>query len=196
MSDEFDETLLSYENNVDKYIARSLAVVEGNLLKWFQDILNVVPAGSHVFEVGSGGGRDAKFLQDHGLNVLCSDAVPGFVSFLQAQGFPTVTFNVLVDDFPGNQWDMVLADAVLVHFTVEQVDQVLMKTLRALKTGGVFAFSVKQGEGSEWSTEKIDAPRFFQYWKSSDIVYHTLKAGFSAVDVRVSENWSHIIAVK
>jgi predicted TPR repeat methyltransferase len=49
------------------------------------------------------------------------------------------------------------------------VKQVIEKAHKSLKLGGVFAFSLKQGEGSEWSQHKLNSDRYFKYWSEPEL---------------------------
>lgn len=89
-----------------------------------------------------------------------------------------------------------LANAVLLHFTADETRKVIQKVYSALNDNGVFAFSVKKGTGEVWSNEKLDAPRYFNYWDEADLVYVTLLAGFKELSIKVTENWIFVTAVK
>lgn len=193
--DDSSLTIESYENNIDRYIQNTPSTIDGAMKKWLDDFTFFLPENAQIFEIGSGTGRDAEFLNSEGYKVFCTDATEGFVSLLQDKGFLAFHFNALTDEIVGNDWDGVLANAVLLHFTVEDAKKVMGKVLRALKPGGVFAFSLKAGNGAIWSGEKLGDPRFFQFWDPADVVYATLDVGFNDVSVMVSPGWIHVIAL-
>lgn len=136
-----------------------------------------------MFEVGSGTGRDAFWLRENGWNVQCSDASATFVALLRDTGIPAQQFNLLEDPFPEGSCSAVLANAVLLHFTRDEFRRAVRKVWEALPDGGVFAFTVKEGEGEGWSTAKMGEPRFFTYWGERDLGEAVRDAGFAHVDV-------------
>lgn len=69
---------------------------------------------------------------------------------------------------------MVYASAVFLHFTSDELAAVLVRLAEAVEPGGWLAFTVKEGDGQAWSTEKI-GQRFFQYWREPPL--RTLLAG-------------------
>lgn len=190
-----ESTLNSYQSNIQKYVDGTPSVVDGDMQIWLDEFVALL-SGSHIFEFGSATGRDASYLQAAGLNVFTSDAVEGFVDILREQGFPAFHFNALTDEIPGDSWNGVLANAVLLHFTADETRKVIQKVYSALNDNGVFAFSVKKGAGEVWSNEKLDAPRYFNYWDEADLVYVTLLAGFKELSIKVTENWIFVTAVK
>lgn len=77
----------------------------------------------------------------------------------------------------------------------------LRKVYSALADGGAFAFTLKQGEGEEWTEAKLGASRYFCYWNKNQISEALHQAGFSHFSVtsdQVTPNatWLQIIARK
>ncbi|MCR6630670.1 MAG: class I SAM-dependent methyltransferase [Magnetospirillum sp.] len=140
------ETLRSYEDRVREYIDGTLQVVTGEAKDWIDAALANLPSGARLVELGSAFGRDAAYVASRGFDVECTDAVPGFVSHLRAHGFNARLFNALTDDLDG-RYDLILANAVMLHFDRGEFALVLGKLLRSLKSGGRFAFSLKRGQG-------------------------------------------------
>jgi hypothetical protein len=95
---------------------------------------------------------------------------------------------------------MVYAHAVLVHFNREQTELVIKKALRCLKTGGVLAFSVKQGDGSKWTNEKLGSPRLFYYWQRAELEELLTTDGVSEFEVTEGKSrhadWLYVTAMK
>lgn len=193
-------TLNSYENNVDKYVEGTPSVVDGDMKSWLDRYVQLLPAKSRVFEIGSGTGRDAEYLTSCGVEVTCSDATVEFVKRLTVSGYDTVSFNALDAEKYPEGFNSYLANAVFLHFSVEETKTVLSKIWDVLPNKGVLAFSVKMepeaGVNSEWVNTKLDAPRFFQYWKPENIVYNVLSVGFTGLDVTFRDGWIFVIAMK
>ena len=98
----------------------------------------------------------------------------------------------------GGPYDLIFADAVLLHFTIEDVTKVFDKIRKALRTNGTFSFSVKNGQGTEWSTHKLGGGRFFQYWQSEDLRTLLVKKQFNVLSLVKThdDKWLHVIARK
>lgn len=92
------------------------------------------------------------------------------------------------------------ANGVLLHFTRVEFGQAVRKVYNALKPGGTFAFSVKQGEGEKWSNGKLGAPRFFCDWTETQLRGVLGKVGYNNIEVTVSrvdgrsQEWLLVVA--
>jgi SAM-dependent methyltransferase len=153
-----------------------------------------------VLEVGSGTGRDAEALESLGRRVRRTDATRAFVDMQRAEGHEADVLDVLgdalVDDEHG-PYAAVFANAVFLHFTPDELQLVLAKVRGALGPGGVLGFSVKVGDGSEWSEHKLGLPRFFQYWRREPLRALVEAAGFRVVELREEPgaNWDWLIVL-
>lgn len=189
-------TLNSYEAKLEEYIAGSPQKVSGELKKFIDESFADVEPGSTVLELGAGFGRDALYLQKKGFAVIPTDAAKSFVEELQRRGLPAYELNMLTDGFP--RVDVIFANAVFLHLSVEELRGVLLKARAALNPGGKLVFTVKLGAGAEWSTAKLDAPRFFVYWDFETIIPELIRAGFTAVDAVKDDadptSWLQVVA--
>lgn len=197
--DDNDRTLKSYESHINEYIAGTPQAAYASLQAWRDHALEMVPSGGTILELGSGFGRDAVHMQSSGYHVIATDAVQGFVDILQKAGLDNRLLNALTDDF-GSDYDMVYAHAVLVHFDREQTMSVIKKALKSLKAGGVLAFSVKQGDGSKWTNEKLGSPRLFYYWQRPELEALLTAIGISKFEITEGKSrhasWLFVIASK
>jgi trans-aconitate methyltransferase len=135
-----------------------------------------------------------------GYKVLRTEAAKSFVSMMEKQGHEPLLLNALTDDY-GGPYDLIYANAVLLHFTRRETETVLHKALGALVPGGLFAIRMKEGEGSEWDTAMRQA-RFMQYWRSQELEQVVKGAGFEVVYFEVGHSkfnkfgWLQVIARK
>ena len=195
------ETLQSYEARVQEYIDGTSQAVTGAAKDWIDATLVGLSPEAKIVELGSAFGRDAAYIVSKGFEVECTDAVAGFVLQLQANGFNARHCNALTDDL-GDGYDLILANAVLLHFDEAELALVLKKLLHSLKRGGRLAFSLKRGQGEAWSTAKIDAPRFFRYWEQAELEPYLGGAGFTRWTIveastgRAHAEWLFVIAFK
>lgn len=200
MSESNTTTLQSYQNNLQAYVDGTTTTVDGHVKEWIDQAVIGLDDTARILEIGSAFGRDAAYLQSLGMKVECTDATQGFVELLQEKGFNARPFNAITDELDG-PYDLVLANAVLLHFTRQETATVLAKISGALIDGGKFAFTLKQGEGEGWSEEKLQAPRYFCYWTEAQIREELDAAGYATVQITNGAGarnvpWLHIIAAK
>lgn len=201
MDDTNKKTIESYEVSINQYIQNTPnkrgAVVEGWLDKSIEDLR----LDAKILEIGSAYGRDAKYIEDKGFHIEKTDAAQGFVDILVQKDPTSHLLNVVTDDI-NSDYDLILANAVLLHLNDEETQGVLVKIFDTLISGGTFAFTLKQGEGEAWQNNKDMAPRFFNYWHKDDIVTTLLNTGFVNINAWVDETdspnatWIMIIAKK
>lgn len=199
MSHANQKTVRVYEDHVEEYIATTPHQVVGVVKEWLDEATSGLPKDALILEIGSGFGRDADYLQNLGYKVQCSDAAESFVKLLQQQGFEVRKLNVVTDDL-GGRYDLVLANAVLLHFTRADTKLVLQKVNKALKNGGRFAFTLKQGKGAEWRGNK-GAPRYFCYWTEAQLGRILKNTGFTPLSIKADRAmnnsvWVQVVATK
>lgn len=193
-------TLQSYQDKTQEYV-KGTPPIDDAIRTWLNTSLGLIPKDGKILEVGSGFGRDAEYVREQGFDIECSDAVPNFVELLQSKGFNTRLLDLLKDQL-GGSYDMVLADAVLLHFTPEESALVARKIHEALIPGGIFALRMKQGDGAVWTEEKLGEPRYFYYWNADELKSMLTACGFEWLGMTESftghnnASWMHIILRK
>jgi SAM-dependent methyltransferase len=199
MTETNKKTLASYDQHVPEYVTGTSNVVSGATKSWIDAALNGLPRDATLLELGSGHGRDALYIQQQGYEVACTDATPAFVEHLRGLGLQASHFNALTD-IVASKFDLIFANAVLLHFTREEFVMVLAKMAGALKPDGRFAFSLKRGNAEEWSNAKLNAPRYFCYWEPEALPVLLSRAGFSSWSIdavtteRTHPDWICVIA--
>lgn len=194
-----DRTLEAYEANVQAYIDGTPKTVDGQFKTWIDQVLTKLPPDARILELGSAFGRDADYIETKDFIVDRTDATKKFVELQRSHGHQSRALNAITDDL-GVGYDMIFANAVLLHFTEDEVRSVFAKVLKSLKPNGIFAFSVKEGEGEEWSSAKLDAPRYFRYWKAKELEETITASGLQIeqIDEVKSDSrnvrWIHVIA--
>ncbi len=194
-------TLAAYQQAAAKYLQRSPRHQSPAYERFLETVLSEV-AGSavagepSVLELGSGPGLDADFFESRGLSVLRTDATPAFLDRLRAQGHRAELLDVLLEEL-GGPYDLVFANAVLLHLPPEQLAAVLSKIRRAVPLDGIFAFTVKEGDGEAWSTDKLELPRYFAYWREPALRVMLAETGWNVFSLdhiqgRV-EDWLYVI---
>lgn len=199
MSDNNYKTLRSYEGHINEYIEGTPKEVTGDVKRWIDTTLQNIPLDASILEFGSVFGRDASYIEEMGYCVQRTDATQGFVDYLRGHGYAAYQLSAITDELH-DSYDLVFADAVLLHFTTEEMKVVLEKVFRSLKEGGRFSFSLKQGEGDEWSDAKLGSPRYFRYWQENDVADLLSVIGYTDMAItngsqgRSNAKWLHVIA--
>lgn len=161
-----DITLRSYETAAQRYADQTGG--PGPASRAFLDRFADTVGGGRVLEIGSGPGMDATYLEGRGLNVSRTDATLAFVEMMRTAGHAARVLDIRTDDL-GGPWEAVLAQAVLLHLDRAQFADALQRIRQAVVGGGVFAFTLKEGDGDAWSEAKLDLPRHFTYWREPSL---------------------------
>ena len=198
------DTVRAYDLDAVAYVEASPTMPDSVRadIEAFAERLDV---GARVLEIGSGGGRDARLMEDLGLRVRRTDITPGFVALLREQGVDADLLDPLVDDLlsPEGPYDAVWANASLLHVRRDDLTTVLSRLAAVTRPGGLLRASVKEGDGEGWSTHgSVRNPRHFTYWRADALRSVTTGAGWSDVDIRSgvagrrSETWLELTAVR
>lgn len=189
MSTENERTVEFYNQYADLYHQRNLEdyatprgvrddqIHQAYILK----TLERLPKTAKMFEIGSGYGRDAKRIEELGYHIQVSDVAESFLKILRKEGFAPRKFDIVNDDFV-DTYDYILANAVFVHLTKEEVVAAVRKIYQALNNQGIFALSLKQrlGGGEEWKANisGTKEKRYFSYWEIGEATAMLEATGF------------------
>jgi len=124
-----------------------------------------------LLEIGSGPGVHAKFFQDRGLDVICTDLSPEMVRLCREKGLVAHAMDFLNLDFPACSFDAVYALNCLLHVPRKDLPQVLEAIRSLLKPEGLFYLGVYGGKNSEgvWSEDHHEPKRFFSFLSDEQI---------------------------
>lgn len=199
MKDTNKKTIESYEININEYIQNTPykrgAVVED----WIDKSIKTLEPDAKILEIGSAYGRDAKIIEEKGFHVEKTDATKGFVDILQRHDPTAHILNIISDDIDNN-YDLIIANAVFLHFDDDETRSTTKKVYDALNPGGLFSLTLKEGEGEAWQNNKGMAPRFFNYWSKEGIVELLTTTGFTDINAWVDSSdgsntaWIMVIA--
>lgn len=199
-----DETVRAYDSDAAAYVASTAAMTDAVRARVEALAAHAGP-GARVLEIGSGGGRDARAMEQLGLRVRRTDVTPGFVELLRGEGHGCDLVDPLVDDLsvPEGPYDAVWANASLLHVARQDLSVVLARLASVTRAGGLLLAAVKEGDGEGWSTHgAISSRRHFTYWRAVDLEQVVAASGWTDVSVRSGtsghrgESWLEVSAVR
>ncbi len=197
MENKNDITIKTYKENFDKYSERTVSEVSGEFKEWIDNFLNHLPENGSILELGSATGRDARYFASKGYRVTCTDIIPEALEKLSKEGFDTAEFDFR--DEPKEEWfnnfDGFFANAVLLHAPQDVFEKAILNISKVLKKDGIATFSLKTGEGEEFTQEKIDAPRYYNYHTEDEIRELISQLPFEILNISYVDNkkWLHVI---
>jgi SAM-dependent methyltransferase len=192
-----DITIKTYKENFDKYESRKKEI-SVDFKEWMDSFANHLPKNGTVFELGSATGRDARYFASRGYKVTCTDVIPEALKRLSQEGFETSEFDFREE--PKGEWenrfDGFFANAVLLHAPKDVFEKAITNITKVLKENGIVAFSLKTGSGEEVSTEKMDAPRYFNYHNEEEIRNLLASLPFEIINISYAEDgkWMFVMA--
>ncbi|MDI9899967.1 hypothetical protein QM716_08870 [Rhodococcus sp. IEGM 1409] len=93
---------------------------------------------------------------------------------------------------------MIAANAVLLHLGRDEFEVVARKSRGVVSAEGLFAFTVKKGDGTSWSNAKLGLPRHFTYWQDSQLRQVLGSAGWEILSIETvvgsTADWLQVIA--
>ncbi len=140
-------------------------------------LLQPLPAGAAVLDVGAGSGRDLGVLRQRGANATGVELCPAMAAHARRYG-PVVEADMRTLPFEDSQVDGILAAASLLHLPRRDAQRALVEFRRVLRDGGRLTISVKEGQGEQWSSDG----RYFQLWNADQLTADVEAAGFDVVE--------------
>lgn len=186
MSKENKKTLEVYKDKAKMYLDNSVEHDRINLIRakekrekievLIKDSFSSLPKQGKVFEIGSGDGTNAKFIQNLGYDITASDTADDFINVIRNKGLETVKFNALEDGFV-DKYNGIFCWRVFVHFTTEDVKKTINKVYNALEYNGIFIFNAINREIKSVDDEWIDfegeyhmgAERYYKYFRKEEL---------------------------
>jgi len=149
------ETLQFYRGNAEAYATRTFTSRQARLMAFLAQL----PPGARILELGCGAGGDTAEMLAQGLDVRATDGSPEMADVASKRlGRPVET--LLFHELDAVEaYDGVWANACLLHVPRDQLAHVLSLIWRALKPGGAFFASYKEGEAG--GRDALD--RYYNY---------------------------------
>lgn len=148
-----------------------------------EDFVSRIPKGGKVLDVGCAAGRDSRYFDSIGFEVVGVDFSDKLLDIAKekAPGIQFVQQDVRDLQFPDASFDGIYASAVLLHLKREEVKPVLEKFYAMLKPNGILGIQVKEGEGEGVVKETLSdgKARYFMYFGKEEVENMVKQAGFS-----------------
>lgn len=171
--------------------------------------ISFLQAGDLVLDVGCGAGTKAKYLIEHGLQVVGIDFSEKMIEIAKRE-VPSGRFSILDLHEVGkleNFFDGIFMQAVLLHVPKKEAGECVKKVVERLKSGGFLYVAVKEvkperAEEEVKTEEDYGYPyeRFFSYFTSDEIESYLLGAGLEVVYTEIKPSgktyWIQVIGKK
>ncbi|MEG0087040.1 MAG: methyltransferase domain-containing protein [Niameybacter sp.] len=138
-----NETIKYYQDYLNEFMNMTLYADMASVRDRFTQYLQL---GDKILDAGCGSGRDTLAFRQAGYEVVGIDACKEIcqrASAVTGQEVLCMTFQELSYE---KAFEGIWACASLLHVPSEEIEEVLMKLVKALKTQGVIYLSVKYGE--------------------------------------------------
>lgn len=193
------ETVASYEQIARAY-AESTAGPEGVGSAALRRLVVAIPADGRVLELGSGPGWDADFVESFGPTVRRTDLTRAFVQLQRGRGRHAEVLDAIYDEY-GGPYDAVMALCVLIHIERDDTSRLLAKVAAALRPGGSFLVSVREGVGDQWEVGESGNRYHVVFWDGDDfqalLASVGLKVRWTARSLEdADEPWLTVLATK
>jgi len=182
-----------YDINAKEYIENT---INCDMSFHYQKFLKYLPKTGKILDVGFGSGRDMIYFKSLGYDVEGIDTSIEFVKNMKKKGF-NVRLKSACELNSKCEYDGIWACASLLHIKRDELEEVLIRCINALKENGVLYCSFKYGDKE---IEKDN--RYFNYINEESINFiiknNNLKLVelYNSIDVRKerkNEEWLNII---
>lgn len=150
-------------------------------LNYFQKIL---PQGK-IFEIGCGGGRDAREFIQRGYSYFGTDVIPEFIEIAK-RNVPEGEYEIQ-DVFHlqnyGKHFDGFWCSAVLLHVPKAKIHTALQSIKQNFSPGTIGFISLKEGTGERMEQRTADDARFFAYYNVDEFKKILEDNGFEVLHI-------------
>jgi SAM-dependent methyltransferase len=124
-----------------------------------------------LLELGAGTGRDSKYFQDQGFEVICIDLSPAMVELCKQKGLTAYVMDMANLDFSDHSFDAVYALNSLLHLSKAEFPKVLHRIDSLLRAEGMVYLGVYGGYEYEgvWENDLYIPKRFFSFFSDESL---------------------------
>lgn len=157
-----DQTLNYYDQNAKTFVLQTRDLDFSSIQNKF---LQLLPVHGTILDLGCGSGRDAKAFLTAGFRVDAIDGSEEICKLASSYLGIAVRHQSFDQLDASSQYDGIWACSSLLHLPKEKLPEIFARIEKALKPGGIFYCSFKQGE-----FEGLRNGRYF-----SDLTFNTLE---------------------
>lgn len=183
-NDRLAETIASYDSTAHHYALKFGDVDMGPYLERFVHMLP--PSRATVLDAGCGSGRDCRWFEQRGIDVLGVDLSLGLLeearkvcSCLLVRG--DLRNLPLAEDSVDGVWSC----ASLVHLSLVGVSEAFAQFRAVLRPGGTLFVSTRYGEGGEWRSDGDGGRRYFHLHEPDELGRELVRNGFTIESLAV-----------
>ena len=185
-----------YDVNAKEYIE---STINCDMSFHYQKFLKYLPKTGKILDVGFGSGRDMIYFKSLGYEVEGIDTSLEFVKNMKEKGF-NVRLESACELDSKAEYDGIWACASLLHIKRDELEEVIIRCINALKENGILYCSFKYGD----KEVEIDN-RYFNYINEEIVSKLLIKNNITVIevyktyDVRPNRNtveWINIILEK
>lgn len=146
------DTTRYYNQNAEKYVEETLDLDLGVL---YAPFLTHIPSKGKILDAGCGSGRDTLYFREKGFTVVPFDSSSEMVRIASEITGDTVLLMSFQELEYRDEFDGIWACSSLLHVPKAEMDDVMERISRALKTGGILYSSFKYGDGEIISGSRL-----------------------------------------
>lgn len=161
MIEEYN-TLEYYNKNAKIYCKQTLV---GNLKENYDRFLKQLQPNSYILDFGCGSGRDSKYFIDNGYKVKSTDGSEEMCKLATQYISQEVNYMKFEELNDVDTYDGIWACASILHVEKNNLLNVLIKMINALKTNGIIYTSFKIGKGYE-----IKENKYYNYLTKNEML--------------------------
>lgn len=151
-SEDTSDTTGYYNQNAEKYVQETLGL---DLTALYAPFIEHIPSHGKILDAGCGSGRDTLYFREKGFAVVPFDPSSEMVRIASEVTGNTVLLMSFQDLVFRDEFDGIWACSSLLHVPKEEMDDVMERISRALKTGGILYSSFKYGDGETISGSRL-----------------------------------------
>ena len=165
-----------YQANFKEYSSETFSIDPTSFLG---PLLDYLPAGGSILDIGCGSGRDLLWFKNEGFQATGFERASNLAELAgQRSGCPVIEGDFVDYDFSLLKADALVLIGALVHVQHKDLACTLIKICKALTQGGHILLSLKEGEG----VRQHEDGRLFYLWTDLQLRQIFNERGFLVVD--------------
>ena len=153
-------------------------------------MVECLPVGASLLDLGCGGGRDADDLAQRGYRVVGLDRTSALLlaGRRRYRVLPLVRADLRDLPFQSRSFDGLWAAASLMHLPKPAARRILADLFKLVRPGGLFAATLTHGLKSRLVTDGWVPGRYFARWRKDELARAVHRAGWTILELQVITN--------